>query len=74
MTATIAIEDEVQALRAELKLWEREFAAQHHGRKAAREDVKANRPIGRFSSLIRPLSFFFFANRNGEDCRTECRL
>jgi len=34
------------ALRAELKVWEHDFATTHNGRKAGRADVKANREIG----------------------------
>lgn len=35
-----------QALRAELKAWEVTFAAASNGRKAGREDIKKNAPIG----------------------------
>ena len=34
------------ALRLELKAWEKEFAAAHHGQKAGREDIKRNPEIG----------------------------
>lgn len=34
-------------LRAELKAWEKAFAATHQGRKAGREDIKQHPDIGR---------------------------
>lgn len=34
------------ALRQELKVWEREFAAGNNGQKAGREDIKQNSHIG----------------------------
>jgi hypothetical protein len=34
------------ALRQELKVWEREFAAENGGRKAGRDDVKQHPSIG----------------------------
>lgn len=36
------------ALRQELKSWEKGFAANNEGRKAGREDIKANAGIGTF--------------------------
>ena len=34
------------ALRLELKAWEKKFAAENEGRKASREDIKRNPDIG----------------------------
>jgi hypothetical protein len=45
------------ALRQELKIWEREFAAANNGRKAAREDIKQNPEIGSASPCIAHISF-----------------
>lgn len=41
-TATVTATD----LRAELKEWERAFAAANGGRKAGRQDIKSNPDIG----------------------------
>lgn len=38
--------DRSQSLRAELKAWERQFAASNQGQKAGREDIKKNAEIG----------------------------
>lgn len=38
-------------LRAELKVWEKEFASNHGGKKAGREDIKQNPDIGRSLSF-----------------------
>jgi len=38
---------ESSALRQELKVWEREFAASNGGRKAGRDDIKQHPSIGR---------------------------
>lgn len=32
-------------LRQDLKVWEKKFAAQNNGRKAGRDDIKANEEI-----------------------------
>lgn len=39
------LNDRCTILRQELKIWEKEFAAAHGGRKAGREDIKANATI-----------------------------
>lgn len=36
------------ALRLELKIWERDFAAENSGRKAGRDDIKQNPSIGTY--------------------------
>ncbi|KAF2477937.1 uncharacterized protein BDR25DRAFT_250327 [Lindgomyces ingoldianus] len=36
------LEQHCNSLRRELKAWEKEFASQHDGRKAGRDDIKAN--------------------------------
>lgn len=46
-TATVTATD----LRAELKEWERAFAAANGGRKAGRQDIKSNPDIGTTRSL-----------------------
>lgn len=40
------------ALRAELKEWERAFAAANGGKKAGRDDIKQNPEIGMFCSSL----------------------
>jgi hypothetical protein len=37
--------EQASALRAELKAWEKAFAAKHSGRRAGREDIKADAEI-----------------------------
>jgi hypothetical protein len=39
------LETQCNALRFELKAWEKTFALQHDGRKAGRDDIKANATI-----------------------------
>lgn len=39
------IEDRCNILRNDLKIWEKQFAAQNGGRKAGRDDIKANLEI-----------------------------
>lgn len=39
------IEQRCNVLRSDLKLWEKKFAAENNGRKAGREDIKANEEI-----------------------------
>ncbi|EMD66571.1 hypothetical protein COCSADRAFT_197987 [Bipolaris sorokiniana ND90Pr] len=39
------IEQRCTVLRQDLKVWEKKFAAQNHGRKAGRDDIKANAEI-----------------------------
>lgn len=41
------VTDQAVNLRAELKVWEKEFASSHGGKKAGREDIKQNPEIGR---------------------------
>lgn len=36
------------AVRQELKIWEKEFAAANGGRKAGRDDIKQNPHIGKY--------------------------
>jgi hypothetical protein len=47
---TLKSRDEVAAqavaVRAELKVWEKEFATAHDGKKAGREDIKQRPDIG----------------------------
>lgn len=38
-------EERCNALRHDLKAWEKKFAAQNNGRKAGRDDIKANATI-----------------------------
>ena len=42
------MEQELDRLRADLKCWERKFAASHDGRKAGREDIKQHTEIGQY--------------------------
>lgn len=44
-TSNSDLNERCTALRQELKLWEKQFAADHDGRKAGREDIKANAAI-----------------------------
>lgn len=39
------IEQQCNLLRQDLKIWEKTFAAQNEGRKAGRDDIKANADI-----------------------------
>jgi hypothetical protein len=39
------IEQRCDVLRQDLKVWEKKFAAQNNGRKAGRDDIKANAEI-----------------------------
>jgi 26S proteasome regulatory subunit N12 len=39
------IEERCNVLRQDLKVWEKKFAAQNNGRKAGRDDIKANAEI-----------------------------
>lgn len=39
------IEQRCNLLRQDLKVWEKQFAAQNDGRKAGRDDIKANAEI-----------------------------
>lgn len=47
----------IDILRLELKVWEKEFATAHEGRRASREDIKQNPEIG-----IASLSLFILRN------------
>lgn len=39
-------QSQTERVRAELKVWEKSFAAANEGRKAGREDIKKNSEIG----------------------------
>jgi hypothetical protein len=39
-------EERIQALRLELKTWEKQFSAQNGGKRPSREDIKNNVEIG----------------------------
>jgi hypothetical protein len=39
------IEQRCNLLRTDLKVWEKKFASQNNGRKAGRDDIKANEEI-----------------------------
>lgn len=39
------VEQQCNVLRQDLKLWEKQFAAQNGGRRAGRDDIKANAEI-----------------------------
>jgi DNA replication regulator SLD2 len=41
-----ALTDKSNALRVELKIWEKEFAFANDGKKASRDDIKKNPEIG----------------------------
>lgn len=45
-SAGAELQDQCATLRLELKAWEKDFAADNAGRKAGREDIKANADIG----------------------------
>lgn len=45
----IEITNQAVGLRAELKVWEKDFASSHGGKKAGREDIKQNPEIGRWN-------------------------
>lgn len=47
LIAHAEITDQAVAVRAELKVWEKEFASTHGGRKAGRDDIKQNPDIGK---------------------------
>jgi len=42
---SIDLEERCNDLRHDLKAWEKKFAAQNNGRKAGRDDIKANATI-----------------------------
>jgi len=44
------IEQRCNVLRLDLKAWEKKFAAQNDGRKAGRDDIKANAEICMYKS------------------------
>ena len=46
-----ALTEKSNALRVELKIWEKEFASASNGLKASRDDIKKNAEIGIFSSF-----------------------
>lgn len=52
-------------VRSELKVWEKEFASTHGGKKAGREDIKHNPDIGR--------SLYGFSRTNRFSAYTVCR-
>lgn len=39
-------------IRGELKIWEKQFAAENQGRKASREDIKHNPEIGKCPTVV----------------------
>jgi DNA replication regulator SLD2 len=41
-----ALTEKSNALRVELKIWEKEFASANEGKKASRDDIKKNPEIG----------------------------
>lgn len=41
------VADQAVNVRAELKIWEKEFSSTHGGRKAGRDDIKQNPGIGK---------------------------
>jgi len=43
---TARLNERSNALRLELKAWEKDFASKHEGRKAGRDDIKKHRAIG----------------------------
>jgi DNA replication regulator SLD2 len=43
-----ALTEKSNALRVELKIWEKSFASAHDGRKASRDDIKKIPDIGIF--------------------------
>jgi hypothetical protein len=43
-----ALTEKSNALRVELKIWEKEFASVNEGKKASRDDIKKNPEIGRY--------------------------
>ena len=52
MTSTLSIQDRLDSLRKQLKAWERDFAAANAGRKAGREDIKADVVFGMSTSQV----------------------
>lgn len=44
----VQLQTRIATLKQELKTWERAFAADNHGRKAGREDIKKDVAIGMF--------------------------
>ena len=49
-TGDASTQIQTEKVRAELKSWEKSFAAANEGRKAGREDIKKNPEIGWFYS------------------------
>jgi hypothetical protein len=47
LTSRAEVADQAVTVRAELKVWEKEFASTHGGKKAGRDDIKQNPEIGR---------------------------
>lgn len=52
------LEQRCNALRNDLKAWEKQFAAQHNGRKAGREDIKADAVICMHTTKSIDLGFY----------------
>jgi DNA replication regulator SLD2 len=48
-----ALTEKLNALRVELKIWERNFASANNGVKASRDDIKKNPDIGASSKFPR---------------------
>jgi hypothetical protein len=51
LTSRAEVTDQAVNVRAELKVWEKEFASTHGGKKAGRDDIKQNPEIGRFTRV-----------------------
>jgi 26S proteasome regulatory subunit N12 len=49
------IEQRCTELRHELKAWEKKFAAENNGRKAGRDDIKANADICTYATAPVPI-------------------
>jgi uncharacterized small protein (DUF1192 family) len=49
------IEQRCTVLRQELKVWEKKFAAENNGRKAGRDDIKANAEICTYRTILIPV-------------------
>lgn len=47
LTSRAEVADQAVSIRAELKVWEKEFASTHSGQKAGRDDIKQNPEIGK---------------------------
>lgn len=52
LSSRTEVTNQATTLRAELKVWEKEFASNHGGKKAGREDIKQNPDIGRYALFL----------------------